>query len=280
MGMVVAGVGVEHEELVDITKKYFVEMEPVWTKSEKATSNCVDKSVAQYTGGIITTEKDLSSASLGLAEGQMFPELAHLVIGLEGVSHQDDDFIPYCVLNMLMGGGGSFSAGGPGKGMYTRLYTNVLNRYHWMYSATAFNHAYMDSGIFCINSSAHPSQLAALAQVIVHELAILASGEIDDTEFNRAKTQLKSMLLMNLESRPVIFEDIARQVLSQGHREDPETYIQKINQVTVKDIQRIAGKMLMSKPAVAAIGNLDDLPEFHDIELGLLDKNGSMPRRR
>lgn len=88
------------------------------------------------------------------------------------------------------------------------------------------------------------------------------------------------MLLMNLESRPVIFEDIARQVLSQGHREDPETYIQKINQVTVKDIQRIAGKMLMSKPAVAAIGNLDDLPEFHDIELGLLDKNGSMPRRR
>ena len=63
-------------------------MEPVWTKSEKATSNCVDKSVAQYTGGIITTEKDLSSTSLGLAEGQMFPELAHLVIGLEGVSHQ------------------------------------------------------------------------------------------------------------------------------------------------------------------------------------------------
>jgi hypothetical protein len=57
------------------------------------------------------------------------PELAHVVIGLEGYSHQDPDFIPICVLNMMMGGGGSFSAGGPGKGMYTRLYTNVLNRY-------------------------------------------------------------------------------------------------------------------------------------------------------
>ena len=62
-------------------------------------------------------------------------------------------------------------------GMYTRLYTNVLNRYHWMYSATAFNHAYADSGVFCINSSAHPTQLRALVQVIVHELAILASGK-------------------------------------------------------------------------------------------------------
>lgn len=50
-------------------------------------------------------------------------------MGLEGFSHQDPDFIPVCVLNMMMGGGGSFSAGGPGKGMYTRLYTNVLNRY-------------------------------------------------------------------------------------------------------------------------------------------------------
>ena len=50
------------------------------------------------------------------------------MIGLEGCSHQDPDFVPMCVLNMMMGGGGSFSAGGPGKGMYTRLYTNVLNR--------------------------------------------------------------------------------------------------------------------------------------------------------
>lgn len=56
------------------------------------------------------------------------PELSHVVIGLEGCSHKDPDFVAMCVLNMMMGGGGSFSAGGPGKGMYTRLYTNVLNR--------------------------------------------------------------------------------------------------------------------------------------------------------
>lgn len=42
---------------------------------------------------------------------------------------QEDDFIAFAVLNMMMGGGGSFSAGGPGKGMFTRLYLNVLNRY-------------------------------------------------------------------------------------------------------------------------------------------------------
>ena len=49
--------------------------------------------------------------------------------------------------------------------MYTRLYTRVLNRYHWMYSATAYNHAYNDSGIFCIIASCHPQQLQELTQV-------------------------------------------------------------------------------------------------------------------
>lgn len=70
-------------------------------------------------------EADLSDVSIG---PNPLPELAHLVIGLESVGHQHKDFVSHCVLNMMMGGGGSFSAGGPGKGMYTRLYTNVLNR--------------------------------------------------------------------------------------------------------------------------------------------------------
>ena len=44
----------------------------------------------------------------------------------------------------------------------------------------------------------------------------------------RAKRQLKSMLLMNLEARPVVFEDIARQVLATGHRKRPEYFIEAI----------------------------------------------------
>lgn len=84
----------------------------------------VDESVAQYTGGLLVEE-----CSVPVYAGPSgLPELSHVVVGLEGCSHQDPDFITMCVLNMMMGGGGSFSAGGPGKGMYTRLYTNVLNR--------------------------------------------------------------------------------------------------------------------------------------------------------
>lgn len=156
------------------------------------------------------------------------PELAHVVIGLEGCSHHDPDFVASCVLNLMMGGGGSFSAGGPGKGMYTRLYTNVLNRHHWMYSATAFNHAYGDSGLFCIYASAPPNSLYQTVEVITRELVAMATTPPGPEELRRSKTQLQSMLLMNLESRPVVFEDIGRQVLATGQRKRPEQFIEAI----------------------------------------------------
>jgi len=270
--MVVAGVGVDHDQLVEIAQKNFVDLPPIW-KTEKVPEVVTDTSVAQYTGGLVTLEKNLGNVAPGPSP---MPELGHVVVGLESVGHQHPDFIPFCVLNMMMGGGGSFSAGGPGKGMYTRLYTRVLNRYHWMYSATAYNHAYNDSGIFCIHASSHPQQLHELTQVLVREFVAI-TGSITEEELSRAKTQLKSMLLMNLESRPVIFEDLARQVLAQGHRRKPEYFIDLIDQVTRDDINRIGRSMLESKAAVAAIGSLTKLPAFSDIEIGLLDKDGVLP---
>jgi hypothetical protein len=38
------------------------------------------------------------------------------------------------------------SSGGPGKGMYTRLYRRVLNNYGFVDSASCFNSFYLDSG--------------------------------------------------------------------------------------------------------------------------------------
>merc|ERR1712107_693600 len=96
----------------------------------------------------------------------------------------------------------------------------------------------------------------------------LLTGEISQQELLRAQTQLKSMLLMNLEIRPVIFEDCAIQVLSMGHRRKPEHFISLIDKVTIDDINRIGQKMLDSKAAVAAIGTLKKLP--HTVTLKLV----------
>ncbi|XP_047686584.1 mitochondrial-processing peptidase subunit alpha isoform X1 [Prionailurus viverrinus] len=212
--MVLAGVGVEHEHLVECARKYLLGTQPAWG-CEKAVD--VDRSVAQYTGGVVKLERDMSNVSLGPAP---FPELTHIMIGLESCSFLEDDFIPFAVLNMMMGGGGSFSAGGPGKGMFTRLYLHVLNRHHWMYNATSYHHSYEDTGLLCVHASADPRQVREMVEIITKEF-ILMAGTVDVVELERAKTQLMSMLMMNLESRPVIFEDVGRQVLATRSRKLP-----------------------------------------------------------
>ena len=58
------------------------------------------------------------------------------------------------VLNTLMGGGGSFSAGGPGKGMYSRLYNRVLNRHAWAQNCTSFHSVFDDTGVIGISGVA------------------------------------------------------------------------------------------------------------------------------
>ncbi|XP_030763716.1 mitochondrial-processing peptidase subunit alpha [Sitophilus oryzae] len=275
--MVVAGVGVEHNRLVEAVQKYFVDVKPLWDMENvilRKQISGIDKSIAQYTGGIEQEECDIPQfASAGL------PVLSHIMIGLESCSHQDKDFIALCVLNTMMGGGGSFSAGGPGKGMYTRLYTNVLNRYHWMYSATAYNHAYIDTGLFCIHASAPPNYVRDMVEVIVKEMVNMA-GEVGDQELRRAKTQLQSMLLMNLESRPVMFEDIGRQVLAMGHRKRPEYFIKEIERITKDDIVQVAKRLLMSQPSVAARGDLRKMPSLEYIQAGLIDSEGKIPSGR
>ncbi|XP_076233342.1 mitochondrial-processing peptidase subunit alpha isoform X1 [Calliopsis andreniformis] len=278
--MVVAGVGIEHEDLISAVEKHFVEKKSIWEEENERTNNLmssekIDNSIAQYTGGYILEECNVPV----YAGPSGLPELSHVVIGLEGCSHQDPDFVAMCVLNMMMGGGGSFSAGGPGKGMYTRLYTNVLNRHHWLYSATAYNHAYADTGLFCIHASCTPSHVREMVEVIIHEMVSMTSN-ITDTELARAKKQLQSMLLMNLEQRPVVFEDIGRQVLATGSRKRPEYFIQAIDEISKDDISNVARRLLKSSPSVAARGEVRTVPSIGDIQAGLIDEQGRLPGSR
>ena len=261
--MVLAGVGVEHERLVELAEKYFVDSPAVWLSNPSLASaqpEIIDRHKAIYTGGFKTIEEDLSNVSLGPTP---LPNLAHFQLGFEVSSHLDlDEYVVVCVMNMLMGGGGSFSAGGPGKGMFTRLFTNVLNRHHWIHSCAANNSSYEDTGLFYIQSSSDPENMKSLVDVVINEFKDLAYGRMFKDELARAKKQLISMLWLNLEIRPIVFEDIARQVLATGYRRQPRQLIEKIESVTADDIKRVARKMLQSSPTVCCLGDLKKLPSY------------------
>lgn len=102
-----------------------------------------------------------------------------------------------------------------------------------MNSAQAFNHSYADAGIFTVTGSAEPKNLQNLIRVIIEELRYTAESTLEPSELQRAKNQLESMLLMNLEMNAVAFEDIARQVLGTGEWKSPAYWVERISKLWI-----------------------------------------------
>ena len=128
--------------------------------------------------------------------------------------------------------------------MYSRFYTNVLNQHGWIESCFAFNHSYTDSGLFGIAASCAPEKVAQMLEVMCRELDALGQSTgysaLKDGEVQRAKNQLRSSLLMNLESRMVELEDLGRQVQVHGRKIGVKEMCKKIEDVTVQDLRRVA----------------------------------------
>ncbi|KAL2052114.1 hypothetical protein ABVK25_007556 [Lepraria finkii] len=193
---------------------------------------------SHYTGGF------LSLPPLPPPVNPALPDLTYIHLAFEALPISSEDIYALATLQTLLGGGGSFSAGGPGKGMYSRLYTNVLNQHGWVESCVAFNHSYTDSGLFGISASCNPIRAGQMLDVMCRELQnlTLESGfsSLQTAEVNRAKNQLRSSLLMNLESRMVELEDLGRQVQVHGRKFGVKEMCKKIDALTVKDLRRVA----------------------------------------
>ncbi|KAJ2155144.1 Mitochondrial-processing peptidase subunit alpha, partial [Coemansia sp. RSA 637] len=78
----------------------------------------------------------------------------------------------------------------------------------------------------------------------------------------RAKNQLKSNLLMNLESRMVQLEDLGRQIQVSGRKVPAEAMIQHIEAITPEDIRKGAAELLASPATVLAQGCVDGISQF------------------
>ncbi|KDO55879.1 hypothetical protein CISIN_1g0104471mg, partial [Citrus sinensis] len=132
--MVLAASGVEHDQLVSVAEPLLSDLPSIHPREEP-------KSV--YTGGDYRCQADSGD------------QLTHFVLAFElpGGWHKDKDAMTLTVLQMLLGGGGSFSAGGPGKGMYSRLYRRVLNEFPQVQSFSAFSNIYNHSGMFGIQGT-------------------------------------------------------------------------------------------------------------------------------
>ncbi|OWM77780.1 hypothetical protein CDL15_Pgr012482 [Punica granatum] len=243
--MVLAVSGVEHGELLSIAEPLLSDLPNVAFPSEPE---------SRYVGGDLRQHADTGNTHVALA------------FELPGGWLKERDAVILTVIQMLMGGGGSFSAGGPGKGMHSRLYLRVLNEYQQIQSFSAFNSIFNKTGLFGIYASTSSDFVAKAVDVAATELIALATpGQVTAVQLNRAKESTKSAVLMNLESRMIVSEDIGRQILTFGERKPVEHFLKDVESITLEDVTNLARRILSSPLTMASYGDVINVPSYESV---------------
>ncbi|KAG6733571.1 hypothetical protein I3842_01G231100 [Carya illinoinensis] len=250
--MVLAASGVEHEEFLSIAEPLLFDL---------PSAHRLEEPRSVYVGGDYRRQADIGNTHIALA------------FEVPGGWRKEKEAVLVTVLQMLMGGGGSFSAGGPGKGMHSRLYLNVLNEYQQIQSFSAFNSIFNETGLFGIYASTGPDFASKAVDIAAGELISIATpGQVSEVQLKRAKESTKSAVLMNLESRMIVSEDIGRQILTYGKRLPVEHFLKAVDEITLKDITTISQKIISSPLTMASYGDVLNVPSYESVSSKFLIK--------
>jgi len=188
----------------------------------------------------------------------------NITLGFESVAWTDPDVAAFHVANTMLGSATAFSSGGPGKGMYCRAVTNLMQQYDFVDSASSINSHFTDSGIFGIQLEGPGSHSAELMSVALEELNRLKEP-IEDVELARAKNILKMNVLMAMERQDERLEEIARNFQTFGNLTFHQ-YCDRIDAVTSQQINNAMRKCLSGKPSLVVSGGAINLvPGITDV---------------
>ncbi|MCS6920500.1 MAG: insulinase family protein, partial [Elioraea sp.] len=152
-----------------------------------------------------------------------------------------------------------------GGGMSSRLFQEVREKRGLVYAISAFAQAHDDVGLFGIYAGTGERELAELVPVVIDELAAVQRA-VTAEELQRAKAQVKASVLMALESTSARCEQLAHQILTWGRVIPTEETVARIEAVTTEDVSALARRLFRSRPTLAAIGPIAQLPELETIE--------------
>ena len=229
--LILAAAGhINHIELVEIAESVFTNLPAL---------SVINREEANYRGGDFHETRNL--------------EQVHLVIGVEGLSYRDEDFYNASIFSTILGGG-----------MSSRLFQEVREKRGLAYAISSFLSCYTDAGIFGIYAGTGLKELPTLVQLILDEFDKV-KNRITSEEVERARAQLKSSLLMGLESTSSRCEQLAQHTLTFGRPITTNEIIEKVNSVDETAVIKVADRLLRGTPTVTSIGPANDNSTFKTI---------------
>jgi len=227
-GMVLVAAGkLDHDAIVAQAERAFAGLQPRGDTAFEA---------PRYRGGDLRQPRDL--------------EQVHVLLGFPAVSFADPDYYALQVLSAALGGG-----------MSSRLFQEIREKRGLVYSIYSFVHAYSDSGLFGIYAGTGESEVAELVPVLCEEMRRLPLG-LDADEIQRARAQLKSGILMTLESTSGRAEQQAHHMLMFNRPFDVQETVRRVEAVDEAAIIRAARRLGGGPLTLTALGPIDRLEDY------------------
>jgi predicted Zn-dependent peptidase len=172
----------------------------------------------------------------------------HLVLSFPAPNYRDDRIYQLQVLSNILGGG-----------MSSRLFQEVREKRGLCYSVFAFGTAYEDAGQLGVYAATSPENTDELIDVSSRVMLSMRESVLEK-EVARAKAQLKTSLVMNLENASSRADQIARQFLAFGEVPDMSKLLGRINAVEPDQVAGLASSIFASgTPSLSAVGQLSGL---------------------
>lgn len=208
----------EHEKVVELADKYMTNI-----KSFTVPDYCQQK----YYGGFACIKKEI--------------EQANIVFGFESLKNDENQNHLYTTLSTILGGG-----------MSSRLFRTIREDRGLVYSIFAFNSSYRDTGMFGVYAGCDAQNLKQVLDISIEQFEDIKNS-INQEELSRAKTQLKSSLLMGLESSSTRMKMLGSTWLQYHKLIDIEQEKDKIDSITIEQIQDIATQILTGPMTIAVV---------------------------
>jgi predicted Zn-dependent peptidase len=178
----------------------------------------------------------------------------HIVLGFAAPNYRDPRIYQLQVLANALGGG-----------MSSRLFQEVREKRGLCYSVFAFGTSYEDVGQLGVYAATSPEHTPELIDVTA-DVMLSMGRNVSEKEVARAKAQLKTSLVMNLESASSRADQIARQYLAFGEVPDVAKLVSRIEAVEAENVRELAHNIFSSsRPSLSAVGQLSTLASHSDI---------------
>ena len=155
---------------------------------------------------------------------------AKLHIGYRtNTTYRDDDYFALQVFNGLFG---AFPS--------SKLFINVREKNSLAYYAASRFESH--KGLLLIFSGIAPTDYDKALNIIREQMTAMKQGDFTETELNETKDLIVNQLLETLDNPQGIIELLYQQVVADT-KMTPEQLIAGIRQVTLKDVETVAGKI-------------------------------------